>query len=40
MRLGNRRQAKSMFEALLQEFPRSELAPAARQRLKALRPMD
>jgi TolA-binding protein len=35
-RLGDGQQAKSMYEALLKEFPRSELAPAARRKLKAL----
>lgn len=34
--LGNGRQAKTMFEALLKEFPTGELAPAARRKLTAL----
>lgn len=35
--LGNARQARSMFEALLNEFPRSEVAPSARQKLRNLK---
>jgi len=34
--LGNRQQAKTMFEALLKEFPSGELAPVARRKLERL----
>jgi TolA-binding protein len=34
--VGDRRQAKTAFEALLKEFPTSELVPAARRKLEVL----
>lgn len=38
--LGNVEQARSMFEALLKEFPDSERAASAREKLKVMKPMN
>jgi TolA-binding protein len=38
--LGKMGEARSMFETLLKEFPRSGVAPSARQKLRNLKPTD
>jgi TolA-binding protein len=38
--LGNVEQARSMFEALLKEFPASKRAGSAREKLKVMKPMN